>query len=292
MTVSRFRVASHLLVGLILVGTTLVGCGGSAQSTDLPKKAPISEQEVARTAEPADRGDPSPGSGGGMAAMQRTAQAGKYLFAFFWKAEDEQTLAMRKVFDQAIAKASDRADGVAVNVTEPSEKKIVDLFGLDRAPMPLVLAIAPNGAVTGGFPSEFNEQQLLDAFATPCTEKCMKPLQDGKLVFLCVQNAKTESNDAAMQGVDDFRADERFAEATEVVMLDPADAAEADFLADLQISPQTAKAVTVFLVPPGSPVAMYEGETAKAQLVETLEKAASGCCPGGSCGPNGCAPPP
>ena len=99
MTVSRFRVASHLLVGLILVGTTLVGCGGSAQSTDLPKKAPISEQEVARTAEPADRGDPSPGSGGGMAAMQRTAQAGKYLFAFFWKAEDEQTLAMRKVFD-------------------------------------------------------------------------------------------------------------------------------------------------------------------------------------------------
>ncbi len=77
-----------------------------------------------------------------------------------------------------------------MNIAETSEKAIVDKFDLERAPMPLVLAIAPNGAITGGFPTKFEEQQLLDAFATPGTEKLIKSLQNGKLVFVCVQNAK------------------------------------------------------------------------------------------------------
>ena len=114
-----------------------------------------------------------------------------------------------------------------MNTTDSSEKDIVAKFDLSRAPMPLVLAMAPNGAITGGFPTKFEEQQLVDAFATPATEKVMKNLQDGKLVFVCVQNGKTKSNAAAMQGIRDFRADARFASATEIVMLDPTNPAEA-----------------------------------------------------------------
>ena len=53
---------------------------------------------------------------------------------------------------------------------------------MSRAPMPLVLAIAPNGAITGGFPTRFEEEQLLGAFATPGTQKVIKSLQEGKLV--------------------------------------------------------------------------------------------------------------
>jgi hypothetical protein len=71
--------------------------------------------------------------------------------------------------------------------------------------------------------------------------------------------------------------------------LDPTDTAEAGFLRDLQIDPKTETAVTVFLAPPGQPVAMYEGATDKDELVATLQKASSACGPGG-CGPGGCAP--
>ena len=178
-----------------------------------------------------------------------------------------------------------------MNITDSSEKAIVAKFQLDRAPMPLVLAMAPNGAITGGFPTKFEEQQLVDAFATPVTEKVMKHLQDGKLVFVCVQNGKTKSNDAAMQGIREFRADARFASATEIVMLDPADSAEASFLADLKVDRKTDEAVTVFMAPPGSAIAEYKGATDKAELVATLQKASSGCgCAGGSCGPGGCGP--
>ncbi len=224
-----------------------------------------------------------------MAAIKQAADAGKYLFMFFSKTDDEQTLAMRKVFDKAMEKVADRAQWIAVSTTDSSEKAIVAKFDLSRAPMPLVLAMAPNGAITGGFPTKFEEQQLLDAFATPGTERVMKPLQDGKLVFVCVQNDKTKANDAAMQGVRDFKTDTRFAGATEIVTLDPTDKKEASFLTDLQVSAETAEAVTVFVVPPGRAIGKFEGATNKDTLVELLSKANTGCGPGG-CGPAGCGP--
>jgi hypothetical protein len=83
-----------------------------------------------------------------------------------------------------------------------------------------------------------------------------------------------------MQGVRDFRSDPSFAKMTELVTLDPSDTSEASFLSDLQISPETAEAVTVFLAPPGVPLAMFEGATTKEELTATLNKAASNCGPG------------
>jgi len=186
-------------------------------------------------------------------------------------------------------RVADRAQWIAVDVNDSSEKAIVAKFDLSHAPMPLVLAMAPNGAITGGFPNKFEEQQLVEAFATPVTEKVMKHLQGNRLVFLCVQNGKTKHNEEAMQGVRDFKVDARFASATEIVMLDPTDSAEASFLADLKIDPKTDEAMTVFLAPPGLAIAEYKGATDKAELVATLQKASSGCA-GGSCGPGGCPP--
>ena len=227
-----------------------------------------------------------------MAAIDRAARAKKYLFVFFWRDELEPTLAMRKVFEAARAKVSDRADSLAVRVTDPAEKEIVAKFMLDRAPMPLVLALAPNGAMTGGFPTNFAEKDLLDAFASPCTAQCMKYLQENKLVLLCVQNDRTKSNDAALQAARDFKADARFSEASEIVILDPADKAEAKFLSDLKINPSTPEAVTAFLAPPGTAIALFEGPVTKDALVNTLQTAMSSPCAGGSCGPGGCAPKP
>ena len=71
---------------------------------------------------------------------------------------------MRKSFDAAMQGATDQAMSVVVNITDPLEKKIVARFGVDRAPMPLILALAPNGAVTRSFIRKFDETQLYKAF--------------------------------------------------------------------------------------------------------------------------------
>jgi hypothetical protein len=271
-----------LLAAGSLMAAALTGCGGSAAQMESAQAGEAEEPPKP----PAD--DAAVRSSKGMTAIKQAADAGKYLFVFFSKTEDDPTLAMRKVFDKAMEKLADRAHAIAVNIADASEKPIVDKFGVSRAPMPLVLAIAPNGAVTRGFPNKFEEQQLLEAFATPGTEKVMKSLQEGSLVFVCVQNNKTKSNEAAMHGVRDFKADERFADATEIVTLDPGDKREARFLTDLKVSPNTAEAVTVFVVPPGRALARMEGATDKDALVELLDKA--GTCGPGGCGPGGCGP--
>lgn len=287
-----------LALGILVasaVGLAIAAQPGVPPSTEEYGVAPGSLSKpatgAASTGETRTKVAPAPAANA-MAAIDRAARAKKYLFVFFWKDELEPTLALRTVFEAAMAKVSDRADSLAVRVTDPAEKEVVARFMLDRAPMPLVLALAPNGAITGGFPNGFEEKDLLDAFVTPGTERCMKCLQENKLVLLCVQNDRTRSNAAALQAARDFEADVRFRQATEVVVLDPADRAEAKFLSDLKIDPSTPEAVTAFLAPPGTAIALFEGPVTKDALVNALQAAESSPCAGGSCGPGGCAPKP
>lgn len=278
------------LVFLTAVVALATACTAAIVGCNSKTAAQADGQEPAKAASDETQLPEPSQAAGGIVAMEKAVKANKYLFALFRKEEDSQTSAMRAVLDEAMQEVADKANSVEVDVTDSSEKAIIDRFGLDRAPMPLILAIAPNGAITGGFPTEVKKEDLLDAFASPATEKCMKQLQDNKLVLLCVQNMETKSNEEALKGVQEFQADDRFAEATEIVMLDPTDVAEAGFLKDLQIDPKTDTAVTVFLAPPGMPIAKYQGAISKDELVASLEKASSSCCPGGTCGPGGCPP--
>lgn len=227
----------------------------------------------------------------GMAAIQHATAAGKYLFVFFWRERSQQTDAMWSSFQSATSKVTDRAESVAVNISDPAEKPLVDKFGLDRSPLPLVLAFAPNGAITKGFPLKFDEAMLSQAFVSPGTAGCLKALQTRKLVLLCVQSPSPQTRQISLQqGVADFVADARFAGATEIVAIDPADPGEASFLQSLQVDPRTAGQTTVFLAPPGSIVAKFNGPVAKEQLVAKLQAAQSDPCAGGKCGPGGCGP--
>jgi len=257
----------------------LRGRWGEAGRGSLPRLAATAE-----AGEAAPRGETG-AAGKGMAAIEHAAKAGKYLFIFFYRDVTGETGAMRKVFHAAMAKASDRAEGVEANVADPSEEALVRKFNVSRAPMPLVLVLAPNGAVTGGFPTEFDEEKLLGAFVSPGMAQCLKGLQQRKLVFVCVQNQATKSNEAAMRGVRDFEADPQYKGATEVVTLDPAKSEDAKLLGQLRVAPDIQEAVTVLLAPPGAVLGTFQGATSKSQIVAMLNKANMACGSGG-CGPS------
>ena len=226
----------------------------------------------------------------GATAMEKAAKDKKYLFVFFFDGEDSHTSAMKGVFETAMAKMTDRADAMAINVSDPAEKPIVDKFSVRGAPMPLVLAIAPTGAATHAFPKRFDEAQFQQAFVSPCTARCMKAIQDRHLILLCVQNGKTQFNQEAMQGVEAFKADPQYAKVTEVVTLNPSDKAEKSFLKALEVDPETTTALTLLVTPPGAPVATFAGAVTKEEIAAKLAAAQSSCCPGGKCGPGGCCP--
>jgi len=227
----------------------------------------------------------------GQAAIDRAAAANKYVFIFFWKEKNSQTDKAWSVLQPAAAKLADSADVVSIRITDPAEKQVVDKYGVTRAPMPLVLAVAPCGAITKAFTTAFDENQLRTAFVSPCTQLCLKALQSRKLVFVCVVEKTDPQNPPPIpQGVQDFKADKKYASCTEVILLDAGDAAEAALLKDFEVGPNATKPLTIFLAPPGTLIGRFGGEASKEALAAKLAAAQSGCCPGGKCGPGGCGP--
>jgi hypothetical protein len=225
---------------------------------------------------------------GSQAGISRAAAANKFLLVFVAENNTDATQATRKTFESAADKLADQTEWIAVDRNDTAEKEFVQKYGLATAPMPLVLAFAPNGAITGGFPAaQLTEQRLRDALVSPGMQQCLKALQERKLVLVCVQNGNTKSNDVALQGVNDFKADARFAKLTDVVKIDPTDAAEQKLLGQLQIDPKATEASTALLAPPGAVLAKFTGATEKKTLEAALQKASSGCGPGAS---SGCCP--
>ena len=86
--------------------------------------------------------------------------------------------------------------------------------------------------------------------------------------------------------VKEIKADGWYSETTEVIQVDPTDPKEAKLMAQLKVEPNTKKAITAVLAPPGMLVAKIEGATTKDSLKAAFKKAAEGCTPGSGCCPS------
>lgn len=107
-------------------------------------------------------------------AIQNAARQDKYNYILFWKQEDAATQAMRQAVQTCSSSNTGKARVYAVQITDPIEKPVVDQFGVSGSPLPLVLAVAPNGAVTGGFPQKVTDAQLAGALVSPSMAASLK----------------------------------------------------------------------------------------------------------------------
>jgi hypothetical protein len=226
----------------------------------------------------------------GQAAIDRASAANKYVFLFFWKENGPQTGKAWEALKPTTVKLAGVAHFVSIRATNPAEKKLVDKYGVRGAPMPLVLAVAPNGAITKAFTKTFDEKELRTAFVSPCSQRYLKALQSNKLVFVClVDQANPRDKMPIPKGVQDFKADKKFGATAEIVMVNVRDAREATLLKELDVSASHAP-MTIFLAPPGAVVGTFTRSTTKETFAAKLAAAQSGGCSGGSCGSGGCGP--
>ena len=268
-------------------GRTEVAAASQPAQTSSAADTPVTVTPAALASVPAS----TPSESVGQAAIKKAADENKYLFLFVSENDNKETTAAKRAVEAATSKLGDKAQWASINRNSASEKALAEEFQLSRAPVPIVLALAPNGTITGAFFGEkLKDPKLEESIAGESEQQCLKALQDRKLVFLCAQNAATKSNDAAMQGVNDFKADSRFAEFTEIVKVDPAAATEQSFLAKLKLDPKMTEATTAFLAPPGALVSKVNGATSKDALVAALTAASSGGCGPKGCAPSGCGP--
>jgi hypothetical protein len=120
-------------------------------------------------------------------ATQSAAQSrSEYVFAVFYEGGDAAKLTMWQTLEAVLAKRPGQARAVNIRVNDRAMKTVVDRYGVGRSPLPLVLAIAPNGAVTGAFAIEMTEQDVAGAFVSPGEADCMKVEQRRQVLSLLV----------------------------------------------------------------------------------------------------------
>lgn len=282
--------------GVIVVAVVIAVVAMNSSSDNSGNSAARFGVATARAAEPMGH----IGTGPAAEAMERAGNSGKYVLALFYRDDDEQKANARIMLESARAKISRKSDIVEINVTDPAEKDIVSKFNVSRSPMPLVLMLAPNGAIMTGAPAaRLDENKLVEAVGTKGSEQVIKALQEKNMVALCVQNGKTTDNRSAMRGVEEFVKDPKYAPTTAVVTIDPSDPEEAKFLSKLKLDPNSEIATTALLAPPGAVIGTFQGATTMEKLVASVQEAAkpkSGCgpagCGGKPCGPTGSATAP
>ena len=281
------RIKTLVTLGVLLAAAAIAGCArseGQEKKTAMPAK-------TNNAAAPRDEAAQVRGDGAAAEGLRRAASENKHLFVFFFSKDDEPTRLARKTLEQAVRGMGRSAEWMAVDIADAREAALVNKYNVRSAPMPIVLAFAPNSALTGGFrTADITEEKLKGAIASRAMQESMKALQENKLVFICCQGKKTQFNKEAMAGVNDFKADARYAAYTAVVRIDPDDKAEKGFLAQLKIDPNAKDAATAILVPPNMVLGVTNGPTSKAAVLKMLASASSGGCGPKGCGPVGCGP--
>ena len=286
------RWSAVAVVGLVVLGA---GCKQSPSSRSAVARAGSTAQTAGEAAPPAampNRATEAAATGSAEAmtaterAIAKAAEGGRYAFVLFYRPGESGGEQMRSTFDQAKPALQAKAVFLTVDVGQGAETALMGKYRVDTAPLPLTLALAPNGAVAKAFTKPVDGDALRTAFVSQTTARVLKALQDGKLVALCVQGENTRHNDESMAAARELVADERVGGQAEVMRLDPGDRDEAPLLEQCNLSPTLEEASIVLLVPPGTLVAAVSGATTKAKLLSALQQGLSAC--GSGCGPSGC----
>jgi hypothetical protein len=217
-------------------------------------------------------------------AIQTAAKQGRYAIVTFYKQNDTASTKMLEETKKLQATHSSRASFAVADVGNPIHKELISKYGADRAPMPLTLVIAPNGAVTAGYPNAINKTDISDAFVSNGMADVLKILQDGKLATVCVQSSKTKLNKESLAAAEGLKYGAQFRDAVEIVKIDPSNTSEAELLQTLEVDANTENAQLVIIAPPGRILGTFDGTATADSIAATIVRAMSG----GTCGSGGC----
>ena len=204
----------------------------------------------------------------------------KFTFILFSKENNANTQRVATELASSLGRWPQRAEWTTISITDPANREIVDRYQVGRAPMPLVLCVASNGAVTGAMTGRVTDQQVDSALVTPTMTRCMKSLQAGKTV---VVHVKSDDAVPLPAGAEAFLADPAFKERATTESYVVNDPAEARFLKDMEIDPATFDGSTVVvLAPPGVLVGKFPATVTADEIAAKLH-AAGKCCDDPNC---------
>ncbi len=210
-------------------------------------------------------------------SLALASKANQTAFLLFHRGNDARTQALHRTLANLSANRDDASVvAIAVNSAEP---RLIQRFDATRMPLPAIVAVAPNDAVTGVFAQRFTEAEFNSAIVSPGYADCVKALQNDCLVLLCIHPA---GQTVLPQGVAEFQANNSYEKQIQVVNVSAADPKEAKTLAELGVPANVASATTVFMAPPGVMLGKFDQGVTASTLAARLAEAGK-CCDDPNC---------
>ena len=275
----RMSKIAYIAVALAIVLVVVIGLAkarnravekNEVQSSRAVDAASAVAEEFAGQREPAPKASPE------SAAISTAAKQNRYVFVTFYKKNDDASNKMRAAMKTAQGKLSHRADFVSVDVDDPIQQDIVSRYGADQSPIPLTIVVAPNGAITAGFPNEIKNADFSGVFVSDGMADVVKVLQDRKLAVVCIQSSRTKNNKKSLATAEELKADPALGGAVQIVKIDPSDRTESRFMGECKVDVRSTNAQLVVLAPPGKLVGKFDGTATKDTIMASLRASLGG----------------
>jgi hypothetical protein len=212
----------------------------------------------------------------GSPAEQQLAAASaaqQYAYLVFYRQNDAATQAMQATVAAQVGQSEGKTVLVPVQIGDAAEAKLVARYDATRTPLPCVMGIAPNGAVSGVYPLKVEAAQLERAVLTPKYSEMVKALQEQKIVVVCMQPANGGLTPPSIQ---QFAKLPAFQGRTHSITVQADDASEQRFFERMKVSPDLSATSLVIFAPPGVFVGKFDARATGAQIAEKVH--ASGRC--------------
>jgi len=221
--------------------------------------------------------------------LETAAKKGKVAFVLVTEGTASD-VSNAKATIQGVTKQNKKSVMVQLDRSDPANADLVAKYRLATIPVPMILAINPNGTISGAIqPDKATPETLSKMIPSPKNAEIIKALSEGNAVFITAYRKSMKSVETINSAC--AMACQQMAGKSVQVKIDMDDPAETAFLTEMKINMASTEPVTVVANPQGQIAGTYTGEMQIAQLVASATKKIGGCCPktvakpDASCGP-------
>lgn len=217
-------------------------------------------------------------------AMEAASKAGQFLCLTFYESPDASFTAMSSSVTSFKKSSGSKVATFNAKISDPTNYDVVNQNGIQGGDLPVLLVIAPNGVITGGYPKSVTMEQLKQSVSvSDLMLKTLKPLQEQKVALVALQNQATKLNQESWQGVNEFANDQQFKQFVSAMKADPAAAGSQEFLKQCGLKSPLTEATVIVLLPPGRIGKVIVGKTTKDDILKCLQSCSAGSCKPGAC---------
>ncbi|MCG6158230.1 hypothetical protein [Rubinisphaera margarita] len=205
--------------------------------------------------------------------LEQNAASGRYTYLVFYRNDDSLTRRMESAVESHVKDHADRAAWQKVHVYSKSESAVVEKFDARRLPLPSVIGVAPNGAVTCIYHRSVSSTQLSRSILSPRYADVVLALQNGKIAVVSLLPSDGARPSSAAER---FLDSEDFSDRSEDIRVSAKDPAEQDFFSRVKVSTDLEQPKTILFAPPGRHLGTFDDDATFDVLAEKVH--ASGSC--------------